>query len=184
MPISIAQLVLMQDSDSFRYECKPDHRTATLDPKGKVLVQTGKEEIMPFSVDLVDPSIDERYWAHEAPFIQDELLLRILRRAETIKVPETIYHGGHTALEIAQEYLKECDGVYNVISPGGWHHDGLVPYETRQIGGRVYDLPGLHGNETFWLPRSHFLGLVSTYNGHTRMWVDLSWMVRITFKAR
>lgn len=182
MPISIARLVLMQDSDSFRYECKPDHRTATIDPKGKVLVQTGKEEIMPFSVDLWScDDEDERLW----PYAQDQLLLSIFRKAETIKFPEPIHPlGGFRAREIAQDYLSECDGVYNMIAPGGWHHDGLLPYEARQVGGRVYDLPGLHSNETFWLPRSWFLGLVSTYNGHTRMWVDLSWMVRITFKAR
>lgn len=87
------------------------------------------------------------------------------------------------AYEVAKERLAEFGGPYNVISPGGWYgHHHIIPYGVRDDSGGLLDLPGLHKNESFWLPRPQFLGIVSTHGDATTMWIDLSRVLRITFK--
>ena len=182
MPISIARLVLMEDSGNLRYEVPdPTHRAVTIHPRTfKPVVQDGGAEIMPFVLECwAEDMADGMMW------FQDELLLSMLRKADTVRLESNPFpFSAYDAQPIAAERLAGADGPYNILAPGGWGHNGLLPHEARERGGRVLDLPGLQKYETFWLPRPEFLGIIVTHGHTTQMWLDLDRVLRIVWSPR
>jgi hypothetical protein len=182
--MSIARLVLLEDWMSYTHDCDPEHTIATLDPKGKVLVQNGVAFVRQHEIDMNRFAEAESDPGFQHPWIQDRLLLKLLRRAErTIIEGPVNLTAVRTALDIAEERLAHVDGPYNVISPGGWYGHHILPFRASRDGGRLLDLPGLFAGETFWLPRPHFLGIVSTRGDSTAMWMDIDRVVHLTFRS-